>query len=367
MKIVCKKENDLKKMLALVKNLLESECEDYPILQDDLVLEFSLKDEEGCSCPKNDMVRYLEEKDLQGVTLEESTLEQYYHTDALTSLYNRGKYERDLVKFQKNGADGIACVYIDAVGLHEINNHLGHAAGDEMLRSIADGIRQCFPQARAYRIGGDEFVILSFQQTDVDTARAISTLKELLRQKDYEISVGVKINRDGATLMNTIDRAEGAMRYDKVQFYKNDGAHRQLRILNHKLERLLLEKQDASQFLNVIAPEYKGVYMVNPIRDTCRYIYIPEYFTKILANNRRVFSKAIREYCDSYVCEEDQAQLWEFLDYAAVLERIKQGDRIGCTYRKKDGSKVHLQITIYDPNATDGDEMLWIFMDGDRM
>ena len=51
-------------------------------------------------------------------------------------------------------------VYIDVVGLHEINNHLGHKAGDGMLCAVAGAMQRMFPLADTYRIGGDEFVVL---------------------------------------------------------------------------------------------------------------------------------------------------------------------------------------------------------------
>lgn len=367
MRIVCKKDNDLKKVHGLIKHLLEAASMDYPVLSEDLVLEISLKDNEGKLWPGNDEVIYVEEKDLHNTDFGVSILESYYNDDALTKLYNRGKYERDIAKLQASGADGITCIYIDVVGLHEINNHLGHAAGDHMLCSVADGIRKKFLESPAYRIGGDEFVIFCSDCEETEINQAISDLKAVLKQMNYEISVGVAVNGNGERFMATINRAERVMRYDKMRFYRNKGAERQMRSLNYKLEKILLEKQDASQFLNVIASEYKGVYMVNPDKDTCRYIYIPEYFKDILDSNDGVFSKSIEMYCERFVSEKYQEQFRTFFDFDYVLKQIKQGNQINFSYEKNDGSRVRLQLTIYDSNsAADNNEMLWIFMDGDR-
>lgn len=55
----------------------------------------------------------------------------------------------------------LACIYIDANGLHEINNARGHLAGDQMLRFIADTLKVSFGEEALYRIGGDEFVVFS--------------------------------------------------------------------------------------------------------------------------------------------------------------------------------------------------------------
>lgn len=105
--------------------------------------------------------------------------------------------------------------------------------------------------------------------------------------------------------------------------------------------------------------------MVNLDKDACRYIYIPEYFRDILEENDGVFSKSIRMYCDRFVCDADRESFHKVLDFDSVYEQIKQGNQIEYFYRKKDGSGVRLQITIYDPNSADSREMLWIFMDGD--
>lgn len=366
MRIVCKKENDVKMMLALIKRLLEIESIDYPLLKEDLVLEISLQDKEGRSCPKNEESICFDEKDLQKLELDISSLEYYYNSDALTQLYNRGKYERDIKKLQAESAEGVGCVYIDAVGLHEINNHLGHAAGDKMLCSIAAGIRQQFEYSPAYRIGGDEFVIFCFDQEEMAVKQAIVDLKNLLNQEDYQISVGFAMNKNKVPFMKTLECAERAMRYNKMRFYQENGAKRQMRSLNYKLEKILLEKQDASQFLNVIASAYKGVYAVNHDKDTCRYIYIPEYFREILTENHDVFSKSIQIYGDRFVCQEDQARFRMVLNFDYVLSQIKEGHQVGLGYRKKDGNRVYLQIMAYDANSLDSHELLWIFMDGDK-
>lgn len=365
MKIVCQKGTEIRKMIELIGMMLENDSVDYPILKEDLVLDISLRDADGRDCPKNNESVCFDESDIS--LSGNSTFESYYNTDALTKLYNRGKYERDIARLQAEKPDNIICVYIDAIGLHEINNHLGHAAGDDMLRAIAEGLRRNFADCSAYRIGGDEFVVFCSGMSDEQVKQAVFAVKSFLKYQSYEISVGTAASCEKIPLMEAIDRAECAMRSDKQRFYHRNGRERQIRGLNHKLEEILLEKRDASQFLNVIAPEYKGVYMVNPEKDRCRYIYIPDYFDKLLHKTGGVFSEAIRLYCDTFVCEEDKESFSSVFDYKSVLAQIRQGNQFGFDYTKKDGGKIKLQITVYDPNSLDCNEMLWIFMDGDRI
>ena len=60
------------------------------------------------------------------------------------------------------------------------------------------------------------------------------------------------------------------MRRDKEAYYRETGNLDQMRVLNEKLERILVEKRDMDMFLRAIAPRYIGVYAVdNDIRGGC--------------------------------------------------------------------------------------------------
>ena len=95
-----------------------------------------------------------------------------YDCDPLTGLLNRRRFERDLEWWGRNRPETLTCVYIHVVGLHEINNHLGHKAGDGMLCAVAGAMQRMFPLADTYRIGGDEFVVLWADHTGEQGAEA---------------------------------------------------------------------------------------------------------------------------------------------------------------------------------------------------
>ena len=361
MKIVGKKGSDVRKILAQVQDLLEKIGGEYPQLAADLQLKLDLQDADGTPCPQNDAEFCFAGKET--ANLQQTALEDIYNCDALTGLYNRGRYERDLATLEAAGCKLLSAVYIDAVGLHEINNHLGHQAGDEMLRCVAAGIRQVFPGQLAYRIGGDEYVVLCIGLAEPQAEVRLAELRDYVRRNEHEISTGAAQGSTGKGVQATVNEAEQRMRHNKTEFYAQNGAERQMRTLNHKLEALLLEKQDASKFLNVIAPRYLGVYMVNAKKDSCRYIYIPKYFQKALEEHAGRFSPAIREYCDVFVCAADQAQFRTIIDYDYVRSELLAGRVIDFAYRKKDGARVRLKITIYDRNSPENEEMQWIFVD----
>lgn len=362
-KIIGKKGYSALKMLRLMTDFLEKLCKTYPLLDDDVEIDITLKKADGTLCPDNDRTVCFDGKEI--AELEESACDPlyYYNHDGLTGLYNRGKYERDLIIFEKSRGTSFTCAYIDAVGLHELNNHLGHKAGDTMLCTIADGLRGAFPDAKAYRIGGDEFVVLWFGTEEIQIQTRMQELRRSLKEQEYEISVGIRSCTRDVLLSETVNCAEHAMRQDKAEFYRKNGAERQMRTLNAKLEEILLQNQDASQFLNVIAPRYKGVYMVNPDTDSCRYIYIPKYFEKMLTESNQVFSIAIRNYCKSFVQPVYYERFKELNDYNTVYDRISRGENVEFTYQKLDGNWVRLKITIYDMHEPESREMLWIFVD----
>jgi diguanylate cyclase (GGDEF)-like protein/PAS domain S-box-containing protein len=85
-------------------------------------------------------------------------------TDHLTGLYNRQGFEAALdARIAQADADGLelACLFIDLDRFKVINDNLGHAAGDIVLRAFVERLRPLLgPQDCASRFGGDEFAIL---------------------------------------------------------------------------------------------------------------------------------------------------------------------------------------------------------------
>ena len=97
-----------------------------------------------------------------GIKLDEMRIHAY--TDDLTSLYNRRAYADEVEKIQKmEDRSSFILGQLDVNGLKATNDAHGHAAGDELLKAVAECIRSCFgPLGKCYRMGGDEFSILAF-------------------------------------------------------------------------------------------------------------------------------------------------------------------------------------------------------------
>ena len=100
-----------------------------------------------------------------------------YRRDSLTGLLNRNAFDDDVEFIQATHDKPLTVMYIDLIGLHEINNHLGHARGDVVLCELADAARAYFGDDNIYRIGGDEFVIISFAHSMAQSARQMGYMR----------------------------------------------------------------------------------------------------------------------------------------------------------------------------------------------
>lgn len=94
--------------------------------------------------------------------LSESAARQLAYTDVLTGLSNRAGFERRLaIQLERSPDQALALVLIDLIGFTQINDGLGMAQGDEVLRTAAKRIANCVKGSDwLARLGGDDFVIV---------------------------------------------------------------------------------------------------------------------------------------------------------------------------------------------------------------
>ena len=103
--------------------------------------------------------------------------------DKLTGLANRALFEDRLasaVASVRRGSDGIALLMVDLDRFKQVNDTLGHEAGDDLIRQVAERMRPLVRETDTIaRLGGDEFAII---QTDVrSVSDAINTAEHIIR------------------------------------------------------------------------------------------------------------------------------------------------------------------------------------------
>jgi diguanylate cyclase (GGDEF)-like protein/PAS domain S-box-containing protein len=134
------------------------------------------------------------------VELEEQLTRQAFH-DGLTSLPNRALFRDRLDQaLARSGRsqDAIAVLLLDLDGFKQVNDTLGHDAGDTLLREVAlrvSGITR--PSDTIARLGGDEFALLldaAGEQHAVNVAdRILRALAEPMRIAERELALGASI------------------------------------------------------------------------------------------------------------------------------------------------------------------------------
>lgn len=281
-----------------------------------------------------------------------------YRRDSLTGLLNRNAYDDDLEYIQATHDKPLTVVYVDMIGLHEINNHLGHAKGDSALCGLANAMRACFGDDRIYRIGGDEFVIVSCNHTVSQSMRRMARMRRDFLEGDWDISVGMAESDDGEGLPDLINQAEIRMRQDKKRYYVNGGGKRQLRMLNNQLEDILVRDEDMKMLLEHLNVRYPVSFIVNLNTDTQRSIMVPDFFQRMLDGHGGSFREALREFCYVRIAPEYQEGLLRLLDYDVVRSRLKSEGAVQCGYVKNDGERFMLTI-LTDNRSTD--ETMWVF------
>lgn len=196
-------------------------------------------------------------------------------------------------------------------------------------------------------------------------AEAAARIKALLRESNYEISVGVHQIEPDENLEDGVDRAENAMRRDKEAYYRETGNLDQMRALNEKLERILVEKRDMDMFLRAIAPRYIGVYAVDNDTGRMRSIVIPDRFRRIVKEAKGLFSPALAQYAEEVVADAWRGSFDPFLDLPGVIRRVEREGMVCVTFRRRDGAWIRLQVMRYLPDEDEGGGTLWIFSAAD--
>jgi diguanylate cyclase (GGDEF)-like protein len=218
-------------------------------------------------------------------------LEHQAQTDPLTGLYNHRAFHERLRRALASASrahDAVSILMLDIDDFKRVNDIFGHGAGDEILRSLAETLKDAVRASDVvYRLGGEEFAIVIASRSAEDAERLAHRLVERVESTEFEpagrITISVGLARGPEHAMNPrelIACAEAAMMtakargknqivvYDDAELERPEGelgpstrdvrsvAHmKMLQSLGGKLNRL----NDVRQIGEVIAKELRSL------------------------------------------------------------------------------------------------------------
>lgn len=154
---------------------------------------------------------------------QQAYLEKLSYRDMLTGLYNRNRYIERLEAYKQVQDQQIGAIYIDLNGLKKVNDEQGHRAGDELIVRAAGTIAGIFAED-AYRVGGDEFVVILLDVSREDFARKTEQLRRQMQENSVDASIGGVWQASTENLENLLRRADENMYREKKRYYSQADA-----------------------------------------------------------------------------------------------------------------------------------------------
>lgn len=244
-----------------------------------------------------------------------------YH-DLVTNALNRNAFMDVLSQFRPGQYASAGIIYIDINGMKEINDFYGHHQGDKILITTVAKVFNLFKPDELFRIGGDEFVIITYDLTETDFYEKFNLLRNIFCEKTnlpFSIATGSCWVKSPSDLNSLLQQADSAMYTDKKKFYYGKEKTSRYRhnlddILNLANYSALQEALTAGQFCIYFQPkisldteEFIGSEALIRYINQAGEIIAPNNFIPILEEARLI------KMLDLYVFEEvcKQINIWK--------------------------------------------------------
>lgn len=177
---------------------------------------------------KGEVIHFISQiEDVTARKSESDRIRQMAYHDTLTGLPNRRLFDERIshtLAHAKRVGYPIALMFVDVDYFKQINDKHGHDVGDEILKSVADRMKDCLRQTDTLsRVGGDEFVILLTEIKKPEDAKVVAehileTVSQPLHVHTHDfritLSIGVAIfsgDSDGETVSELTKKADLAL------------------------------------------------------------------------------------------------------------------------------------------------------------
>jgi diguanylate cyclase (GGDEF)-like protein len=239
--------------------------------------------------------------------------------DPLTGLANRRQADLDLDALTGGDARsqaGFCVMQVDIDRFKTINDSLGHAAGDFVLKAVSKILKSCVgPDANCYRIGGDEFLIVLFGIDNVEQAASLAErlIKRIEAPMDFSghrcnvgASIGIALAQESG-----FDAMQGVLNADLALYHVKRTGRGTFKFFNDELAALSSRTKHLSDKL-IAALEQKS--------------FLPYYQPQFDAKTRRL--RGVEVLCRWHNEELGWISPGEFLPVAEELEAVGKIDEI---------------------------------------
>ena len=160
---------------------------------------------------------------------------RYAYYDQMTGLQNRRAYSEKVEQLSNELPVPCTIVMADINGLKEVNDNLGHEAGDELIIASAECLKKCFDGIdTVYRIGGDEFAII-MESLETEAEKRLKQLEKICAEwkgkliDNVSISYGTASTDSFSDLDSILKVADQRMYEYKSHYYQYSGKERRKR------------------------------------------------------------------------------------------------------------------------------------------
>lgn len=273
-----------------------------------------------------------------------STISHQARFDSLTGLPNRQHFMYQLgetIHWARRRQRRLALLFIDLDHFKQINDSLGHEAGDELLQTVGERIREILRgQDQVGRFGGDEFVVLIHDLRDpvdaeIVAGKLLRGLDPALSIKGHDVTIDASIGiavypEDGHTASDLLKHADLAMYAAKsagrgTSHFFNESLRRQAEShlqLHNEIKRGLAEGQFAVHYQPIVDAASRRLVAVEALlrwQHPQRGLVGPDHFIPVA--ERTGVIRTLGDFVLQQACSDLRVMLQQGLDIRLAVNR----------------------------------------------
>lgn len=149
---------------------------------------------------------------------EKTKLKNLSYVDSLTYAQNRNHFNEYIEQNRNKELHSLGVIYLDLNGLKEINDKMGHIAGDTLIISASYVLQEIFLD-NSYRVGGDEFVVIEQDVSELLFFDQYAKLLKRMKELEIRVATGCVWKETCSNLSETLQEADQKMYEDKKRYY----------------------------------------------------------------------------------------------------------------------------------------------------